>query len=77
MEFYLQLWDLVGPILLLVLKEGLAKGNLEAKLTEGIIILLEKKGDQLLLGNKHGLILLNCALKILTKLYQLRLTGIL
>lgn len=43
---------------------------------ERLLILL-KKGDQLLIGNKRGLTLLNCALKILTKLYQLRLSIVL
>lgn len=45
-------------------------------LTFGLFILLPKKGDQMFLGNKHGLTLLNCALKILTKIYQLRLSKV-
>lgn len=43
----------------------------------GIIVLLEKKGNQLNIKNKRGLTLLNCALKLLTKLYQLRLSLVL
>lgn len=77
MEFYLNMWELMGPILLKLLEDGLANGCLVGDLTEGVLILLAKKGDQLLIGNKRGLTLLNYALKILTKLYQLRLTGIL
>lgn len=46
-------------------------------LTMGIIILLAKKGDQLLIGNKRGLTLLNYGLKILTKLYQICVSKIL
>lgn len=71
MEFYLLLWDFLGPILLMVLEEGIAKGILDPQLTEGVFILLAKKGGQLMIGNKRGLTLLNCALEILTKLYQL------
>lgn len=67
----------MGPLLLSLLKKGIVDGTLAPKLTEGMIILLEKKGDQLLIGNKRGLTLLNCALKIFTKLYQLRLSPIL
>lgn len=37
------------------------------------MVMLPQKGDQTLIGNKRGLTLLNCALKILFKLYQLRL----
>lgn len=77
MEFFLALWEQVGPLLLKVLQNGISKGCLHPKLTEGIMVMLEKKGDQLLIGNKRGLILLNCVLKILAKLYQLRLTKVL
>lgn len=68
-EFYLQIWESMGPVLLSVLQKGIADGFLSPKLTEGVVILLEKKGDQLFIGNKRGLTLLNSALKILTKLY--------
>lgn len=57
--------------------QGLAQGTLQPDLTIGIIILLAKHGDQLLVGNKRGLTLLNCALKILTKFYQLHLIVVL
>lgn len=46
-------------------------------MVRGIIVLLENKGDQLLIENKHGLMLLNYFLKILTKLCQLLLSIIL
>lgn len=46
-------------------------------MTSGIFVLLAKKGDPLLIGNKRGLTLLNCVLKLLTKLFQLRLSGVL
>lgn len=39
-------------------------------------MLLPKKGDQLFITNKRGLTLLICYLKILTKLFQLRISKI-
>lgn len=76
-EFYLALWDKIDPILLEVLQMGLEKGELHPLLTIRIIVLLAKRGDPLLVGNKRGLTLLNYALKILTKLYQIRLSSVL
>lgn len=43
----------------------------------GLMVLLPKKGDQTMIGNKRGPTLLNCALKLLTKLYQVRTTLVL
>lgn len=43
-EFYLAIWDHVGPILLEVLKMGLELGLLHPQLTKSIFILLEKGG---------------------------------
>lgn len=60
-----------------VLLDGLAKGALCPKLTIGVIILLIKRGDQLLVENRRGLTLLNRALKILSKKIQLRLSQVL
>lgn len=76
-EFYVETWDFTGPVLLEILRKGLADGSLHPKLTEGLIVLLPKKGDQTLIGNKRGVTMLNCALKILTKLFQLRLSVVL
>lgn len=58
-EFYLNIWDSIGPFLLMLLL------MLHPHLTEGIIVLLNKRGDPLFLDNKRGPTLLNCALKIL------------
>lgn len=69
--------NLVGPFLLQVLLDGIGNGSLAPQLKKGLIMLLAKKGDQLFLNNKRGLALLNCVLKIFTKLYQLKLTVIL
>lgn len=76
-EFFLTLWDQIGPVLLKLLQDGLKSGILHPQLTHGIIVLLAKDGDQLLMGNKRGLTFLNCALKVLAKLYQIRLSSIL
>lgn len=74
-QFYLILWDQIGPILLEVLPKGLTIGAFNPNISRGIsilgIALLAKKGNQLLIENKRGLNFLNCCLKILTKLYQL------
>lgn len=77
MEFFLLLWDSIGPVLLEVLRARLRLGRLHPQLTHGILVLLAKDGDPLLMSNKRGITLLNCGLKILTKLHQLRLSGIL
>lgn len=44
-EFYLVIWEQIGPILLAVLQKGLEDGSLHPKLTEGVIVLLAKLGD--------------------------------
>lgn len=73
-EFFLGIWEDISPILLMMFKKGLVDGFLHPQLTKGLIVLLEKKGVQLLVTNKQGITLLNCGLKILTKLFQIYLT---
>lgn len=48
-------------------------------MTEGLIVLLPKKGDQTLIWEQKGksITMLNYALKIMTKLFQLRLSIVL
>lgn len=58
-EFYVTQWDQIGPVLLEVLREGLDAGIFHPNIVRGIIVLLAKKGDQLLIENKRGLTLLN------------------
>lgn len=77
MEFDLALWDQIGPLLLEVLWDGIQIGYMDPQLTIGIITRLENNSDQLFLSNKRGSTLLNCVLKILPKLFQLRLTIVL
>lgn len=73
----MEIWEEIDPILLHVLQDGLEKGEIDPKLTIGVLILLVKRGDELLIGNKRNLTLLNNGLKILTKLYQLCLSKLL
>lgn len=77
MEIFRALWDQVGPLLLKVPQIGIPKGTLHSQLMKGIMVMLEKRGDQTLIDNKRGFTLLNYVLKILAKLYQLRLTIVL
>lgn len=76
-EYYLATWNQVGSILMSILQKGLNEGRLHPKLTEGLIVLLAKLGDQLLVTNKRGLTLLNYALKNLTKIFQIFLSTML
>lgn len=45
-ELFQVLWPLVGPLLLLVINNGLERECFSEKLTLGLIVLLPKKGDQ-------------------------------
>lgn len=47
------MWERVGLMLLRLLIEGIAKGVVAPKVTEGLLILLAKKGGPLLIGNKR------------------------
>lgn len=76
-EFYLALWEEVGPALLNLLQDGFEKKVIHKLLVRGTIVLLHKKGADFLLDNKRPLTMLNCALKICTKAYQLRLSSVL
>lgn len=52
MEFYALVWEYCKLILLEVLCKGLVDGALHPKLMEGLIVLLPKKEDQTLIGNR-------------------------
>lgn len=71
------LWEDIGSVLLEVLQARLRLNRLHPQPTHGVLVLLAKKGDPMLVNNKRGLTLLNCTLKILIKLYQLGLSLIL
>lgn len=51
-EIFLAMWKDIGPLFIAVLQQGLVDGSLHPQLTKGLILLLEKKGDQLLITNK-------------------------
>lgn len=76
-EFFQTLWATVGPLITLVLNEGITRGEFTEKFSLGLIVLLPKKGDQRLLSNKRPITLLNVAYKIGAKALQHRLTPIL
>lgn len=76
LEFFLQNWDILADTLLKAINEGIADGKLHKRFTEGLIILLAKKGDLRYLFNIRPLTL-NVIYKITAKAYQMRLSAIL
>ncbi|KAI8478588.1 hypothetical protein Bbelb_436860 [Branchiostoma belcheri] len=75
-EFYVQFWEVLGPDLLAVLNEGLGDGLLSESQREGIISLLDKKGDPLNPANKRPISLLNVDYKIFSKALANRLKDV-
>ncbi|CAH1276930.1 ZCCHC3 [Branchiostoma lanceolatum] len=75
-EFYFQFWDTIGQDFLEVLNEGLREGQLSATQREGVISLLEKKGDPLNPANKRPISLLNVDYKIMSKAMANRLKSV-
>lgn len=67
----------MGPLLLRILTESISNGFFPPSLTLGLIVLLPKKGDQLLLTNTRPITLLNAVYKIGAKTLQRHLTPIL
>lgn len=58
------------------LTETISGGLFHVQICRGAIVLIPKKGSQLLLSNKWLLTLLNTIYKIFAKVYQLRLTSV-
>ncbi|KAL3689674.1 hypothetical protein R1sor_015983 [Riccia sorocarpa] len=77
LEFFLQLWDTVAPLLLKATTQGLEQGRVLRFFNKGLITLLPKEGDVILLQNKRPITLLNSVYKIWAKCLQLRLTPVL
>ncbi|CAH1233540.1 ZCCHC3 [Branchiostoma lanceolatum] len=75
-EFYIKFREIIGPDFLEVLNEGLDVGQLSESQREGVISLLEKKGDQLNPANKRPISLLNVDYKILSKALANRLKNV-
>lgn len=76
-ELFQAMWATVGPLVLRTLNDGIAAGEFQAQFSQGLIVLLPKKGDQRMLANKRPISLLNVAYKIGAKAMQRRLTPIL
>ncbi|KAI8521375.1 hypothetical protein Bbelb_011290 [Branchiostoma belcheri] len=76
MEFYQQFWPTLGQDLLDVLNEGLNEGLLSTSQREGVVTLLDKKGDPLDPANKRPISLLNVDYKILSKTMTNRLKSV-
>ncbi|KAL3694935.1 hypothetical protein R1sor_008586 [Riccia sorocarpa] len=77
LEFFLALWETVSPLLLRATAEGLQQGQILPFFNEGVIILLQKDGDQTMIQNKRPITLPNVVYKIWAKALQLRLTPVL
>ena len=76
-EFYRRFWSSLGNDLVEVLNYSYEHGQLSDSQKEGIIRLLYKKDDPLLLKNWHPISLLNTDYKICTKVLANRLTKVL
>lgn len=76
-ELFQTMWATAGPLILIVLNEGITAGTFHEFFSQGLIVLLPKKGDQRLLQNKRPIMLLNAVYKIGAKVMQRRLTPIL
>lgn len=76
-ELFQVMWDKLGPLILRVLNEGIANVAFNEKISQGLIVLLPKKGDQKRISNKRPITLLNVVYKIGAKAMQRRLTPIL
>lgn len=75
--FYKANWLVVGPLVLQCLTLGIAREAFPEFMTQGAIVLLQKKSDQRRLCNKRPITLLNSIYKIGAKAMQLRVTLIL
>ena len=76
-EFYRSFWSLLGPDLVAVLNYSYEHGQLSDSQKQGIIRLLYKKDDPLLLKNWRPISLLNTDYKICTKVLANRLKKVL
>ena len=72
-EFYLEFWGELGPVVLEVLGEVLQSGHLGGTMAQGVISLVHKKGDPSDLGNWRPLTMLTVDYKLLAKVLAGRL----
>ena len=76
-EFYVEMWDTIGPDLVETLNNNIIGGTMTESQREGIIKLLYKKGDKRLLKNWRPVSLLNVDYKIMTAVAASRLIPVL
>ena len=76
-EFYKKNIDWIVPYLLSVYEEAFDRGSLGPKLNAGVIKLIPKEGDRLLINNWRPITLLNVVYKILAKVLAIRIEKIL
>jgi exonuclease III len=72
-QFYVKFWYLIGEEFKEMIDKALANRCLPQGMTQGLISLIFKSGDQSDLGNWRPITLLNTSYKILAKALQLRL----
>lgn len=63
-KFYKANWGTVGPLILDYISKSITEERFPAFITKGAIVLLKKKDDQRVLGNKRSITLLNSVYKI-------------
>lgn len=76
-EFFKENWETVGPLVHASIVRSISEEHFPPFFTKGAIVLLKKKDDQRLLGNKRPITLLNSVYKIGAKAMQRRLSPIL
>ncbi|CAK8694904.1 unnamed protein product [Clavelina lepadiformis] len=74
-EFYVQCWDIIGGGFLEVIKTWFRDASTTNANKEGVITLIHKKGPTNDLSNYRPISLLNCDLKLYTKILTNRLKG--
>lgn len=73
-KFYKANWLTVGPLILACIINCIAEEHFPAFFTKGAIVLLKKKNDQCLLGNRRPITLLNFVYKMGAKVMQRHLS---
>ena len=77
LEFYKVFWNVLGEEFTCMINASISEGQLLPSVTQGMIILLHKGGDQQAFMNWRPITLLNLGYKIYTKALQLRLQPVL
>jgi exonuclease III len=72
-ELYKALWDVIGPTFIAMANECINSATIPRVITEGITVLLFKKGDRTDPSNYRPISLLNTSYKLLTRILTSRL----